>query len=132
MTGFTNAGFETGDFTGWSTGGNFFYVQSATKSEGSYGACAICESDGYPVSQGFGMFQTLDLTDIDEINYDINITNFAGGYPGVCYIEVSIDGTGVATYTATTNGWTTATIDTTSYNGNCEVNIQGVCPVPDW
>lgn len=132
MTGFTNAGFETGDFTGWSTGAaGLLYVQSATKSEGSYALCSVLSSNGYPDSQSFLCYQTLDFTDIDSITFDINITTFNGGGEN-CYITVSIDGTDYATYTTTTSGFETATIDTSALSGELEFMISAHCPIPNW
>lgn len=134
MTGFTNAGFETGDFTAWSTealSGALLYVQSSTKSEGSYALAANLASDGSPVSQSFSCLQNIDFTDIDEITFGINITTFNGGGES-CYLKVSIDAVDVATYTTTTSGFETATIDTSAISGIKEVKFYAMCPLPDW
>jgi hypothetical protein len=136
MTGFTNAGFESGDFTGWSTDtgdGGLLYVQSSTKSEGSYALCSVLSSNGDPVSQNFKCAQTIDFTDIDSVTFDINITKMNGGGAETgAYIEVSIDGTGYATYTATTSGFTTATINTSGLSGELEFMMKAYCPKITW
>jgi hypothetical protein len=135
MTGFTNAGFETGDFTGWSTGvggsGELLYVQSATKNEGTYAMAAVLSSDGYPVSQGFTLSQNIDFTDIDSMTFDISIPTFNGGGK-YCYVKVSIGETTYATYTDVTSGFETATIDTSGISGAQDFMVVAVCPVPDW
>ncbi len=118
----TNGGFETGDFTGWTTGGNFedtevvsgaFYDYTAAQSGSFYAVMGPVGSDG-TISQ--------TLADVAGAQYTVsfwfasvgdNPSDFSASWDGTQLLSLTNPNTGAAwsqyTYTVTGTGSDTLT-----------------------
>ncbi len=120
---FINAGFETGDLTGWDSSGSVSVVTSYTK-----GSTTVSpfEGDYMAVMSGSGggstLSQTLDnLTAGEEITISFYYYSLGGG------LELTIDNGTTYTYTVSsggkTKGWQSYSIDVET-NGSLKITLS--------
>ena len=112
---FTNGGFETGDFTGWSFGSYASTVTSNVHSDYSYDSNYGTRLYASGTSCAIWMYQTIDLTDIDNFTFRYKNVAVSGNEFAKTYVY--IDGSCIyIDYNA--GDWILKEIDTSGYSGN--------------
>jgi len=113
---FVNGDFETGDLTGWSSGGTgTATVGTDYAHSGTYG----CQLASFQGNNEAWISQSIDMTDADTLTFWYYGVSFGAGN-----FAVYIDGSSVWSTSSTTSGWVQVSLDVSSYTGSHDVNFQ--------
>lgn len=121
---FTNGGFETGDFTGWTIspwgGAGYNYaVNTAADHSGTYGLQTAAWSST-PGTKGVRFYQNLSLTNIDTVDFWYKIIDLDGG---VEFLELQIDTSERWNTSGPVGGWIHESVDVSGDSGYHDVEF---------